>query len=223
MKKMKSVFAVLCAAFSGLFLASVLAGASGEVAKLSDNLDGDVAATPEALTTSPSPTLPKLTLPKFIDHRDYPAADNPTNLASGDLNGDGIADLVVPNFHSNNISVLLGKADGSFQQLQLFDDGIGRPFDAVIADFNGDGKNDVAVTIPVTGVAIMLGDGAGHLVTTATLPAGASPTRIVTADFNGDHIPDLAVTNQDSNDVSIFLGRGDGTFTSTVNRVVGAG
>ena len=47
MKKMKSVFAVLCAAFSGLFLASVFAVASGEVAKSSDNLDGDVAATPE--------------------------------------------------------------------------------------------------------------------------------------------------------------------------------
>jgi len=119
--------------------------------------------------------------------------------------------------------VLLGKADGSFQQVRLFDDGVGRPFDAVIADFNGDGKNDVAVTIPVTGVLIMLGDGAGNLTPTAIRPAGASPTRIVTADFNGDHIPDLAVTNQDSNDVSIFLNSGDGTFTSTVNRVVGAG
>src|SRR5262249_55774877 len=82
------------------------------------------------------------------------------------------------------------------------------------------------VTIPVTGVLIMVGDGAGNLTPTSILPAGASPTRIVTADFNGDHIPDLAVTNQDSNNVSIFLNRGDGTFnrgtvTSTV--MVGAG
>src|SRR5262249_43196787 len=110
MKKMKSVFAVLCAAFSGLFLASA------------------------------SPTLPK-----FIAHRDYAAADAPVNLATGDLNGDGIADLVVPNFNnSTNISVLLGKRDGSFQPLQLFDSGGANPFDAVVADFNGDGKNDVA-------------------------------------------------------------------------------
>ena len=162
MKKTKKV----CAVLSVLLLASAFAGASGEVAKLSDNLDGDVAATTAAFSHAP-------TLPKFIDHRDYPAADNPTNLASGDLNGDGIADLVVPNFNSNNISVLLGKANGSFQQVRLFDDGVGRPFDAVIADFNGDGKNDVAVTIPVTGVLIMLGDGAGNLTPTAILPAGS--------------------------------------------------
>jgi hypothetical protein len=87
---MKSVFAVLCAAFSGLFLASVFAGASGEVAKSSDNLDGDVAATPEALTTSSSPTLPK-----FVDHRDYLAADGPHGMATMDLNGDGVLDLVL--------------------------------------------------------------------------------------------------------------------------------
>ena len=179
---------------------------------------GDVAATPEALTTSPSPTLPK-----FIDHRDYLAADNPTNVATGDLNLDGITDLVVPNFHSNNISVLLGNANGSFKQLRLFDDGVGRPFDAVIADLDGGGKNDLAVTIPVTGVLIMLGDGAGHLAASTILPAGTQPTRIVAADFNGDLRPDLAVTNRDSSDVSIFLNRGDGTFSTTANLVVGSG
>jgi len=40
--------------------------------------------------------------------------------------------------------------------------GVG-PFDAVVADFNGDGKNDVAVTIPAGGISILLGDGLGHL------------------------------------------------------------
>src|SRR5215475_65430 len=102
MKKMKSVFAVLCAAFSGLFLASA------------------------------SPTLPK-----FVAHRDYAAADAPVNFATGDLNGDGIADLVVPNLNnSTNVSALLGKRDGSFQPFQLFDSGGANPFDAVVADFN---------------------------------------------------------------------------------------
>ena len=60
-------------------------------------------------------------------HRDYLAADNPTNLASGDLNAMVLPDLVVPNFTEHK-NVLLGKADGSFQQVRLFDDGVGRPF-----------------------------------------------------------------------------------------------
>ena len=48
--------------------------------------------------------------------------------------------------------------------MRLFDSGGRGPLDAVVADFNGDGKNDVAVTIPFLGVSIMLGDGQGHLV-----------------------------------------------------------
>ena len=76
MKKMKSVFTVLCAAFSGLFLASVFAGAGG-VAKSSDKLAEDVAATPDALTTSSSSTLPK-----FVDHRDYLATGRSEGIRS---------------------------------------------------------------------------------------------------------------------------------------------
>ena len=106
MKKIKSVFAVSCAAFSGLFLASVFAGASGEVAKSSDNLDFD-AATPEALTTSSSSTLPK-----FVDHRDYLAADGPHGMATADLNGDGVLDLVLDDGNTSGVSVLLGNRDG---------------------------------------------------------------------------------------------------------------
>jgi hypothetical protein len=100
--------------------------------------------------------------------------------------------------------------------------GVG-PFDAVVADFNGDGKNDVAVTIPAGGISILLGDGLGHLGAPTVLPAGTHPTHIVAADFNGDHKVDLAVANLESNNVSIFLGKGNGTFNPAANHAVGMG
>jgi FG-GAP-like repeat len=166
-----------------------------------------------AVITANSADGPSKKLPKFIAHRDYLAADGPENLAMGDLNGDGIADLVVPNGNSQDISVLLGNRDGSFQPLRLIDAGGAWPSDVVIADLNGDGKNDVAVTT-ASGVSILLGDGKGNLGAPAVITAGTVPTRLIAADFNGDHKLDLAVTNLGSNDVSILMGEGDGTFTT---------
>src|SRR5215831_5768895 len=63
----------------------------------------------------------------------------------------------------------------------------------------------------------------GHLGTPTVLPTGIRPSRLVAADFNGDHKVDLAVTNLGSNTVSIFLGRGNGTFTHMGNLAVGMG
>jgi len=51
--------------------------------------------------------------------------------------------------------------------------------------------------------------------------AGAGPESLVTGDFNGDHKLDLAVPNPNSNNVSILLGNGDGTFKPAVDYSVG--
>jgi hypothetical protein len=161
-------------------------------------------------------------LPKFLAHRDYLAADGPHGIATADLNGDGILDLVLNDGNSAGVSVLLGNRDGSFQPFALFDCGCQFPFDVVVADFNGDGKSDVAETSP-NGVSILLGDGAGNLGAPLVLTAGISPERVVAADLNGDHKMDLAVTNLGSNTVSIFLGRGDGTFAAATDVTVGMG
>ncbi|HEY7096849.1 MAG TPA: VCBS repeat-containing protein [Terriglobales bacterium] len=161
-------------------------------------------------------------LPKFLAHRDYLAADGPHGMATADLNGDGILDLVLNDGNSTGVSVLLGNRDGSFQTFALFGCSCQFPFDVVVADFNSDGKNDVAVTSP-NGVSILLGDGAGNLGTPRVLTAGISPERLVATDLNGDHKMDLAVTNLGSNTVSIFLGHGDGTFATATDITVGMG
>jgi len=88
------------------------------------------------------------------------------------------------------------------------------PAALAVGDFNGDGKQDVAVINVSSGtVSIFLGQGDGTLqVVPATLPTGVYASRIAVGDFNGDGKLDLAVTNIGSNTVGIYLGNGNGTF-----------
>ena len=55
-----------------------------------------------------------------------------------------------------------------------------------------------------------------------TVGVNTAPTGVAVADFNGDGKPDLVVTNRGTNNVSVFLGNGDGTFQAAVNTPVGA-
>ena len=64
-------------------------------------------------------------------------------MAVGDFNGDGMQDLAVGNLNSNNVSVLLGNGDGSFQAAQDFAAGIG-PSSVAVGDFNSDLLRDLA-------------------------------------------------------------------------------
>jgi hypothetical protein len=61
------------------------------------------------------------------------------------------------------------------------------------------------------------------LSTTQSPAAGTQPQSVATGDFNGDGIPDLAVVNYGSNSISIFLGKGDGTFTAANSLTTGSG
>jgi len=53
--------------------------------------------------------------------------------------------------------------------------------------------------------------------------AGVEPHSVAVGDFNGDGVPDLAVANQQSDNVLVFLGNGDGTFQDPKSLAVGAG
>jgi hypothetical protein len=68
------------------------------------------------------------------------------DLEPGDVNGDGTPDLIVFNYASNDVSAFIGNPDGSLRPHQRY--GIGNtPILGTLADFNGDGRIDVAASI----------------------------------------------------------------------------
>ncbi|HZQ61861.1 MAG TPA: FG-GAP-like repeat-containing protein, partial [Casimicrobiaceae bacterium] len=95
--------------------------------------------------------------------------------------------------------------------------------DAVaVADFNGDGKPDIATANWSYGtVSILLGQGDGTFAPGNTYEVGRGPMAIVAADFNGDGKIDLATANLFTQDVSILLGNGNGTFAPASAVTVG--
>ena len=88
------------------------------------------------------------------------------------------------------------------------------PSGIVVADLNGDGQVDLAVTNRGSdSVSILLGDGLGAFSPTSDIDVGVGPEAVAVADFNADGHMDLAVVNRDAGSASILLGNGDGTFT----------
>lgn len=150
----------------------------------------------------------------FEAPRDFRAGRSPRSIALGDFNGDHIADLVVANFASGDVSIFLGQGKGAFTLVQTIPVGI-NPYSVTTGDWNGDAMLDLAVANSGSNnVSVLLGDGEGRFKWIQDVAVGTRPWSVASEDFNGDGIPDLAIANFASNNVSIVLGQGDGTFVS---------
>ena len=142
----------------------------------------------------------------------FGAGTNPTAVAVGDFNRDGIQDVAVANQSSNNVSILLGNGSGSFNGATNFGAG-GSPVSVAVGDFNRDGIQDLVAGNPFSGnISILLGDGSGGFSAPTSFGADAFPSFVVVGDFNRDGKPDLAVLPQNGTGVSILVGDGAGNF-----------
>jgi hypothetical protein len=156
----------------------------------------------------------------------FPIGYNAFDLVAADFNLDGKQDLAVTQYDGSNtsfLSVLRGDGTGSFGAKTNYL--VGRtPVAIAVADFNGDGKPDMAVAnqtsaypFPPGMISILLGDGTGVFGSATSLNIGHQPRGMVTGDFNGDGIPDLVTASYSDWDVSVLIGTGTGEFSSATS------
>jgi hypothetical protein len=147
-----------------------------------------------------------------------------TPVAAVDLNGDGIIDIAAyTNF--GTVAVLLGNGHGSFMDMRTVALASSQyfPETGVAADFNGDGKLDLAVAeggYPNAQVSVELGKGNatfGSPIVSQMATSATNPYFMLAADFNGDGKSDLVVEDDNSNGFQVLLGRGDGSFGTPVD------
>ncbi|HNG30477.1 MAG TPA: FG-GAP-like repeat-containing protein, partial [Blastocatellia bacterium] len=154
----------------------------------------------------------------------FATGTNANFVAVGDFNLDGKPDLVTANPGSDNVSVLLGNGAGSFGAASNFTVGT-NPWGVAVGDFNSDGSPDLAVAnLNSANVSVLLGNGAGSFGAATNFATGTTPRFVTVGDFNQDGKTDLATANDNavsSNNVSVLLGNGAGSFGAATNFLAG--
>jgi hypothetical protein len=167
-------------------------------------------------------TAPGAATPTFAAHQDFPTGASPESVTVGDLNGDGQLDLVVANYNSNTVSVLLnttapGAATATFAAHQDFPTGV-VPQCVTVGDLNGDGKLDLVIanysdsTVSVLLNTTTPGAATPSFAAKQDFATGALPTSVTVGDLNGDGKRDLVIANSSANTVSVLL---NGTVSPT--------
>jgi hypothetical protein len=161
----------------------------------------------------------------FREQQNYSAGVSVNDVAVGDFNRDGVADVVVGEFINNTVSVLLGKRHGGFEAARKYPTASGLN-ELAVADLNNDGTLDVITTVspdgnrdpsapPPTdqkgaGVSVLLGKGDGTFGANTVYPMAGTVVAIKAADVNNDHRTDLVTANLADESLVVWLNAGAG-------------
>lgn len=152
----------------------------------------------------------------FSVQASYSAGYSPTASAAGDFNRDGKTDLAVINY-DQTLSIITGVGEGKFLAPLAFDQADKLLRATVLADLNGDGRQDAVSALGHQGgVLIAYGDGAGGFASPKTYQANRDGSDVAVADFNKDGKPDIVVVSgnqQSAGNVNLLLATATGDFT----------
>lgn len=138
--------------------------------------------------------------------------------ASGDVNNDGIDDLVVTNNAAGNLSIFNGTGNGTLSSATTVST-LANVFDVKLADFNGDGWRDIVTSYNNTAgkLSVFLNDGSGGFASSTDytgLPGGGIRLCSVEVGLvNADAYPDVVVMCQANALIYLFTNNGSGTLT----------
>lgn len=195
---------------------------TGEITGSPTFTQGQPASFTFSVVATDSSAPPQSTPPKQFTLTPIPSTvteRGPVAIVQNDFNSDGNQDLAIANQTTNNISILLGKGDGTFVEATSspISSGVGKgPVAIAAGDLNGDAKPDLAVVNQTdNSVSVLLNNGDADFTaaTGSPLQTAASPTGVAIADFNQDGLADIAVTNGGADSFTVFVGLSGGLFT----------
>jgi len=160
----------------------------------------------------------------FDEPQNHIAPGDPHSVLLGNFNGDGLPDLYLGGSRGaslGSVGVLMShQVAGNVEYVPW-----SRPLgawcsDIAVADFNGDGVDDIAASENAADrVEVLIGSGSGGVVGQPAYPVGDQPRGLATGDFNGDDRLDIVVAHGEDS-LTLLLGDGDGGFTRAASDLV---
>jgi hypothetical protein len=159
---------------------------------------------------------------QFAPVQQYGTGIHAHGISTADLNADGRLDLFTANAGSNNVSVMLGRGDGTFTPAVNFGVGV-EPKSVFAADFNGDGLPDLFTANQITNdISVLINTGNGNFAPSVSYAGPGGAHEAVAADVDGDGDLDIAATGWGATIVRVLFNDGNGTFSSFTDYGVGA-